>query len=150
MPNYPHTLSAEEALEQYGFVKNEQDWYIKPNSPVLEAWKKNSNGWIYVSTEARAMPMANNAPAGTQPLPFGKPIADWPGYVVQPYKQIAVDASGDAISPSTHPHMYDWNWPDDYVAYVHEVGFRQTVKGENLQKVHDNTKDAPKIVKEKE
>lgn len=135
---YVHKKDAKTALLEYGYTLD-GEWYVR-NTPT-DMWKDLGNGkWLKIAPAI--LSFDGNGPA------WGKPIS-LPGYVQVPFQQTMVKASGEPCHPMFDPEMYEWEWPEDYVAFVYEnaSGGEENTKVKVVDKegkvgVKDSVKDS--------
>lgn len=135
---YPHTKSAEQALIDYGFEFDYSTNFYRKKSMKgwadTQMWQPSplKDGWICVEL---ARPSTN--PDGTEGKPWGTPYHPLPGYYQIPFSQEYHNASGET-HPSKDHGLFEWIWPEDYVAFLYEHGLESIQNGNNnYQSIED-------------
>lgn len=116
----PAEMSAEEALEAYGFVDTGSGAYVKLTSDT-ESWVKVEGGWHCLAPVAAASPLVIGA------RPWGRPYGET-GRLQVPYRQLERFAGVSGLHPLEHQDMFEWTWPDWRVAEIH--AFAYTAEGD--------------------
>lgn len=109
----PNEMTAEEALEAYGFRQDGNVWAKDLNTQV---WVKQEGGGFRCLEAPRP-----GLVIGAEP--WGRPSDEFPGLIEVPYTQAGIWKDVSGLHPAIHPECFEWTWPDERVAEIHAYGY---------------------------
>lgn len=112
--------STKQLLEEYGYAEHASPigLFSYPRKRTTN-WQRQDNGtWLRfdpVTTPVGSAVGVDNPAGGAA---WGRATAD-PTWVQTPYRQLPKFDGVSGLHPATHPECFDWQWPDEQVAFIY-------------------------------